>query len=76
MSNKYYSKMSSSYMDGFADSIALLCRQTLSRRHWFSDYWTDTETGKGKEIKMLEYACGPGAISAVCNVAFFLMALN
>lgn len=58
--------MAGSYMDGFAQSIEVLSRQVYNRRLWFSDNWTDTETGKGKEIKMLEYACGPGAVSAVC----------
>ena len=66
VSDKYSSKLAGSYMDGFTNSIELLCRQVYNRRLWFSDNWTDTEAGKGKEIKMLEYACGPGAVSGVC----------
>ena len=35
------------------------------QRTWVSDTWVDTEAGKGKEIRALEYACGPGHISLV-----------
>lgn len=69
VSDKYSSKMAGSYLDGFAQSIELLSREVYNRRLWFSDNWTDTKTGQGKEIKMLEYACGPGVISVVCTLS-------
>lgn len=44
-----------------------LSEQTLKHRFWLSDQWLDTEVGKDKNIKMLEYACGPGVISMVSH---------
>ncbi|RAL09654.1 class I SAM-dependent methyltransferase [Aspergillus homomorphus CBS 101889] len=60
---QYFDKMASTYNDEFKDFIAANCREILNHRAWISDTWTDTESGKGKEIKMLEYACGPGPVS-------------
>lgn len=57
--------MATEYKDRFADSIKTLSEQTLKHRLWLSDQWLDTEFGKDKDIKMLEYACGPGLISMV-----------
>lgn len=61
----FCSKMATEYKDRFADSIKTLSEQTLKHRLWLSDQWLDTESGKDKDIKMLEYACGPGLISMV-----------
>ncbi|KAK5795929.1 hypothetical protein VI817_005214 [Penicillium citrinum] len=55
--------MATEYKDRFADSMKTLSEQTLKHRFWLSDQWLDTEVGKDKNIKMLEYACGPGVIS-------------
>lgn len=57
--------MASTYKDDFANVVEALSNLTRERRLWISDKWTDTEAGKGQEIKMLEYACGPGHISIV-----------
>lgn len=43
----------------------MLASQTVQHRNWISERWTDTEAGKNKEVKMLEYACGPGVVSMV-----------
>lgn len=60
--------MATAYKDRFANVMKTISEETLKRRSWISDHWTDSEVGmgKGKEIKMLEYACGPGVISMVC----------
>ncbi|KAJ5367790.1 hypothetical protein N7541_001731 [Penicillium brevicompactum] len=60
---KYFDKLAASYKGRFADASRMLASQTLQHRSWISDRWTDTESGSGKEIKMLEYACGPGVVS-------------
>lgn len=60
------SEKAGSYMNDFSGVIQSICNQVENRRFWISDKWTDTEAGKGQELRMLEYACGPGAISAVC----------
>ncbi|PYI30262.1 S-adenosyl-L-methionine-dependent methyltransferase [Aspergillus indologenus CBS 114.80] len=60
---QYFDKMASTYNDEFKEFIEKNCTEVLSRRAWISDAWTDTEPGQGREIKMLEYACGPGPIS-------------
>lgn len=52
-------------MNDFSGVIQSICNQVESRRFWISDKWIDTEAGKRQELRMLEYACGPGAISAV-----------
>ena len=57
--------MAKSYKDHVGNAMEMLSRETKDRRHWISDKWTDTDAGKGQEIKMLEYACGPGYISIV-----------
>lgn len=57
--------MADSYKDGFAKAIEAVSNLTRDRRLWISDKWTDTEAGKGQEVKMLEYACGPGHVSIV-----------
>lgn len=50
----------------FQEAIRMLCEETESRRLWISSKWTDTPEGNGKEVKLLDYACGPGYISRVC----------
>lgn len=57
--------MASTYKDEFADSMEMLSDKTLEHRLWISDTWTDATTNPDQEIKMLEYACGPGHISMV-----------
>lgn len=57
--------MAKSYRDHAAKAVETLSKETRDRRHWISDKWTDTDAGRGQEIKMLEYACGPGYISIV-----------
>lgn len=64
------SKLAASYKGRFADASRMLASQTLQHRSWISDRWTDTESGSGKEIKMLEYACGPGVVSMVCATPY------
>jgi len=59
------SKKAGSYMNDFSGVIRSICNLVEDRRLWISDKWSDTEAGKGQELRMLEYACGPGAISAV-----------
>jgi hypothetical protein len=61
------SQMASTYQSKFADSMKILAEQTLKHRLWLSDRWTDSGAGKGQEVKLLEYACGPGVISMVSN---------
>ncbi|EEA23809.1 conserved hypothetical protein [Talaromyces marneffei ATCC 18224] len=41
----------------------MLKEETIGHRLWISSTWTDTAEGKGKDIRLLEYACGPGHIS-------------
>ncbi|KAL1964014.1 hypothetical protein VTN77DRAFT_7560 [Rasamsonia byssochlamydoides] len=47
----------------FAEACKRLAEEVKSRREWISTKWTDTQDGEGKEIKLLEYACGPGTVS-------------
>lgn len=54
--------------------MSLLTEETKSRRQWISTKWTDTQEGEGKEIKLLEYACGPGTISKVGTPGFYMAA--
>ncbi|KAL4862037.1 hypothetical protein BDV12DRAFT_179343 [Aspergillus spectabilis] len=58
-----FDKMSRTYRSEFPNVVETLINVVQDQRTWVSDVWTDTEKGKGKEIKMLEYACGPGHIS-------------
>jgi hypothetical protein len=43
----------------------MLVEEVKARRPWISTKWTDTPEGKGKEIKVLDYACGNGNASRV-----------
>lgn len=63
--------MSKTYKADFGDVLAKMYRTVQDRRLWASDTWTDTEAGKGKEIKVLEYACGPGTVSLVRQIPFW-----
>ncbi|KAL5334732.1 S-adenosyl-L-methionine-dependent methyltransferase [Aspergillus crustosus] len=58
-----FEKQSRTYRSEFPKVVETLIKVVQDQRTWASDLWTDTEDGKGKEIKMLEYACGPGHIS-------------
>jgi hypothetical protein len=58
-------KQSRTYQSDFVKVVETLVNVAQSQRTWVSDVWIDTEAGKGKELKMLEYACGPGHISLV-----------
>jgi hypothetical protein len=60
--------MATEYKDTFANAMKTLSEETLNHRLWLSDRWADTETGKDNDVKMLEYACGPGVISMVSSV--------
>jgi hypothetical protein len=60
---EYHSNLAASYKGQFADAQRMLSAETVQHRNWISNRWTDTEAGKDQEIKMLEYACGPGVIS-------------
>ncbi|KAE8355366.1 S-adenosyl-L-methionine-dependent methyltransferase [Aspergillus coremiiformis] len=55
--------MSKTYKTQFEKSLKILYRVVQEKRLWASDTWIDTEAGQGKEIKMLDYACGPGTVS-------------
>ncbi|KAF5860185.1 hypothetical protein ETB97_001890 [Aspergillus alliaceus] len=55
--------MSKTYKAQFEKGMKMIHRVVQEKRLWASDTWTDTETGQGKEIKVLEYACGPGIVS-------------
>ncbi|CAG8940146.1 unnamed protein product [Penicillium salamii] len=60
---KYFDNLAATYKGRFADASRMLASQTVQHRNWISERWTDTEAGKNKEVKMLEYACGPGVVS-------------
>lgn len=60
-----YSQKAAAYKTEFAEVTKRLAKETGDRRHWISSKWTDTDAGKGQEIKLLEYACGPGTVSLV-----------
>lgn len=62
--------MATAYKDRFANVMKILSDETLKHRSWISHRWVDTEAGKDQEIKMLEYACGPGVVSMVCTVKY------
>lgn len=60
---QFFDKLAHEYQERFGKVKKQLADLVQSRRLWISDKWTDTEAGKGRELRMLEYACGPGAIS-------------
>ncbi|EAW06906.1 class I SAM-dependent DNA methyltransferase [Aspergillus clavatus NRRL 1] len=64
LNRQYFDKQASSYNGDFRNVLETIYNQVQSRRSWISDIWNDTETGKDPEIKVLEYACGTGAVSS------------
>ncbi|KAL2828954.1 S-adenosyl-L-methionine-dependent methyltransferase [Aspergillus cavernicola] len=56
-------KQARTYKSEFAKAVEILVNVVQEQRTWVSDAWFDTKAGEGKEIRMLEYACGPGHIS-------------
>lgn len=70
--------MAVNYQGRFANIMETLSKETLKNRSWISERWTDSEVGKGRDISMLEYACGPGVISMVCRLGIhtFKLGLN
>ncbi|RAK89507.1 SAM-dependent methyltransferase [Aspergillus costaricaensis CBS 115574] len=60
---QYFDKLAKSYTSDFKSILESICRLVDSHRPWINDAWIDTEAGKGKDIKMLEYACGTGPVS-------------
>ncbi|KAL2853772.1 S-adenosyl-L-methionine-dependent methyltransferase [Aspergillus pseudoustus] len=58
-----FEKQSRTYKTDFRKGIETLVKVAQTQRTWVSEVWADTEAGKGKTLKMLEYACGPGHIS-------------
>ncbi|EED17468.1 conserved hypothetical protein [Talaromyces stipitatus ATCC 10500] len=63
LNRKHFDNIAHNYDTGFEKAISMICEETKSHRLWISSKWTDTAEGKEKEIKLLEYACGPGHIS-------------
>ncbi|GFF31067.1 uncharacterized methyltransferase C1347.09 [Aspergillus udagawae] len=64
LNRQYFSKLASSYREEFRQGQELIFNEVQGRRSWISDTWSDTQSGKGHKVRMLEYACGPGAVSA------------
>lgn len=62
------SKDPHNYETDFQEAIRMLGEETERRRLWISSKWTDTPEGAGKEVKLLDYACGPGYMSRVCSL--------
>ncbi|OJJ57444.1 hypothetical protein ASPSYDRAFT_46589, partial [Aspergillus sydowii CBS 593.65] len=62
-----FEKQSRTYRSEFGKVVETLINVVKNKRTWASDTWTDTKAGKGKEIKVLEYACGPGHVSLVSS---------
>ncbi|KAL4944874.1 hypothetical protein BDV06DRAFT_219930 [Aspergillus oleicola] len=58
-----FEEKSRTYRAEFPKVVDDLVNAFQIHRNWFSDTWTDTSAGKNKDVKMLEYACGPGHIS-------------
>ncbi|KAL4920273.1 S-adenosyl-L-methionine-dependent methyltransferase [Aspergillus aurantiobrunneus] len=58
-----FDKQSRTYKSEFEKVVKTLVNVVQNQRTWVSDTWIDTLAGKAKEIKVLEYACGPGHIS-------------
>ncbi|KAL3480641.1 S-adenosyl-L-methionine-dependent methyltransferase [Aspergillus californicus] len=58
-----FDKQARTYKTEFAKGVETLVNVAKTQRTWVSDAWIDTKTGEGKDIKILEYACGPGHIS-------------
>ncbi|KAL4811174.1 S-adenosyl-L-methionine-dependent methyltransferase [Aspergillus unguis] len=58
-----FDKEARTYKSDFSKAMETVTNVVRNERTWISDTWTDTEAGKGKDIKMLEYACGPGHVS-------------
>ncbi|KAL4791191.1 S-adenosyl-L-methionine-dependent methyltransferase [Aspergillus venezuelensis] len=58
-----FEEKSRTYKAEFPKVVENLINAFQDNRTWFSDAWTDTAAGKNKEIKLLEYACGPGYVS-------------
>ncbi|KAL4759017.1 class I SAM-dependent methyltransferase [Aspergillus foveolatus] len=58
-----FNKQAAVYKSDFEGAVEALVSVVHDQRTWVSDTWVDTEAGKGKEIRALEYACGPGHIS-------------
>ncbi|KAF7115805.1 hypothetical protein CNMCM5793_003445 [Aspergillus hiratsukae] len=52
------------FREEFRQGQELIFNEVQGRRSWISDTWSDSESGKGRKVRMLEYACGPGAVSA------------
>ncbi|OJJ49162.1 hypothetical protein ASPZODRAFT_150099 [Penicilliopsis zonata CBS 506.65] len=60
---KYFDKLASTYKEQFGKTWMLIAKVVSEDRLWISDKWTDTEEGRDQKLHMLEYACGPGAVS-------------
>lgn len=60
---EYFDKMASQYRERFGKATSQLATLVQDRRLWISDKWADTDAGKEQNLRMLEYACGPGAVS-------------
>ncbi|KAL4875818.1 S-adenosyl-L-methionine-dependent methyltransferase [Aspergillus karnatakaensis] len=58
-----FNQKSRTYRSEFPKVVETLISVVQGQRTWVSDVWSDTEAGKGKDIRLLEYACGPGHIS-------------
>ncbi|CRG87794.1 hypothetical protein PISL3812_04815 [Talaromyces islandicus] len=60
---RHFNKESHKYEIDFEEHIRMLCEETERRRLWISSKWSDTPEGNGQEVKLLDYACGPGYMS-------------
>ncbi|KAL2865526.1 class I SAM-dependent methyltransferase [Aspergillus lucknowensis] len=58
-----FDKQARTYQSEFSKAVETLVNVVQGKRTWISDTWTDTDAGKGMDVRMLEYACGPGHIS-------------
>jgi len=61
--SEYFNKRAFSYNTDLLEGMKFVFDEVRARRSWISSKWTDTPEGQGKEIRVLDYACGTGNLS-------------
>ena len=69
LTNAIYSGMASKYdgLDWQKNLNSLVMKETRDRLDWLGVDWIK-DGEKGKEVRLLDYACGTGLMSRVCYV--------
>jgi hypothetical protein len=69
--NPKYSKVATTHQNDFGELIEAAIREFKAQRGWITPALSNSPSSEaGKELRVLDYACGAGTVSKVSNYTY------